>query len=226
MKSIRDKLAKFGLSNKKMNKENYTLLKNIELICLIDINKVNEYKKFLIDTLSKKDKYKKLINYLKNFWFKKDNEIYNFSLFFSKYKNDKNAVNKIYLTNNIVESLHGKLNYYLPKHTSNQYNFINSLNNVFVNDAINNNNIIRHDYSTKSLLLLIEKEKINEEFKWITFEKFKYYLNLAIKNENTDYEKNDIENFIIAIEKDLNMENSFLEDNNDIDETNHKISKK
>ena len=43
-----------------MNKENYTFLKNIELICLIDINKVNDYKKFLIDVLSKKDKYKKI----------------------------------------------------------------------------------------------------------------------------------------------------------------------
>jgi len=72
---------------------------------------------------------------------------------------------------------------------------------------------------------LIEKEKINEEFKWITFEKFKYYLNLAIKNENTDYEKNDIENFIKTIENDLNIENSFLEDTNDTDEINHNISK-
>ena len=55
MKSIRDKLIKYGLSNKKMNEENYTLLKNIELICLININKENDYKKFLIATLNKKE---------------------------------------------------------------------------------------------------------------------------------------------------------------------------
>jgi len=67
MKAIREKLIKYGLTNKKLNKENYTILKNIELICLIDINKVNNYKKFLIEYLIKKDKYKKLINYLKKF---------------------------------------------------------------------------------------------------------------------------------------------------------------
>ena len=59
MQSIRDKLIKYGQSNKKMNKENYTLLKNIELIGWININKENDYKIFLIDTISKKDKYKK-----------------------------------------------------------------------------------------------------------------------------------------------------------------------
>ena len=86
MKSIRDKLRKYGLSNKKMNKENYTLLKNIELICLIDINKVNDYKKFIIDTLSKKDKYKKLINYLKNFLFKNIMKFIIFLYFFQNIK--------------------------------------------------------------------------------------------------------------------------------------------
>lgn len=98
------------------------------------------------------------------------------------------------------------------------------MNNIFVNDAINNENNIRHDYKTKSLLLLIEKEHFNEEFKWITFEKFKYYLNLVIKNDNTEFEENDLEKFIKTIDTDINMENSEIIYCNDIEEINNKIS--
>ena len=32
---------------------------------------------------------------------------------------------KLYLTNNIIESLHAKLNYFLPSNVTNQYNFVN-----------------------------------------------------------------------------------------------------
>ena len=39
-----------------------------------------------------------------------------------------------------------------------------------------------------------------------------------------DFGKNDIENFIKIIEKNINMKNSFLEANNEVDKTNHKIS--
>ena len=37
-------------------------------------------------------------------------------------------MNKIYITNNIVESIHGKINYYLPKHITNAFNFLNCIN--------------------------------------------------------------------------------------------------
>ena len=50
---------------------------------------------------------------------------------------------KIYLTNNIVETIHGKLNYYLPKHITNPFNFINSINNVLLNDTSDNKTIKR-----------------------------------------------------------------------------------
>ena len=136
IKAIREKLHKLGLYNKKLNKETFTIIKNIELICFLDIDKVDKFKSFIIETINTKPKYKKFINYLNNYWFKKNNRIYNYSEFFSKYKNDNLALNKIYLTNNIVESIHGKLNYYLPKHIANNQNFINSLNNIFINDTI------------------------------------------------------------------------------------------
>ena len=82
----------------------------------------------------------------------------------------------------------------MPKHITNVQNFINSLNNIFINDTINNNTTIRHDYVTKSMILLIEKEKLNKKFKWIQYETFKLYLNMSLKNE--DILENDIDNFI------------------------------
>ena len=31
---------------------------------------------------------------------------------------------KLYLTNNIIENIKAKLNYYLPRHLTNKYNFV------------------------------------------------------------------------------------------------------
>jgi hypothetical protein len=70
-------------------------------------------------------------------------------------------MNKLYLTNDIVESIHGKLNYYLPKKITDQHSFLKSLNSIFLNDVINNYTIKRNDYITQSIILLIEKENLN-----------------------------------------------------------------
>ena len=37
-------------------------------------------------------------------------------------------MNKIYLNNIIVESIQGKINYYLPKHITNAFNFLKCIN--------------------------------------------------------------------------------------------------
>ena len=183
MKAIKEKCVKSGLYKKRITKDIFVILKNIEIICFIDINNVNKYPKCILNNLNG-NKYKTLKNYLKNYWFKKDLHEYNFSEFIKKYKTNKKIFEKLYLTNNIVESLHGKINYYLPKHTTNRINFINTLKNIFINDTCNNNTIIRHDYKTKAMILLIEKENINNEFKWISFDIFKKYLNSILNNKN------------------------------------------
>ena len=36
----------------------------------------------------------------------------------------------------------------------------------------------------------IEKEKINDKFKWISYDKIKYYLNKGIKNDNDNILEN------------------------------------
>ena len=43
---------------------------------------------------------------------------------------------------------------------------------------MNNSQITRYDYKTKSLLLLIEKENLNNNFKWVELEIFQKYLEI------------------------------------------------
>ena len=56
---------------KKIPKEIFSVLKNIEIICFINRDKLIDYQKFLSNNLEKNDKYKKLSTYLNNYWFKK-----------------------------------------------------------------------------------------------------------------------------------------------------------
>jgi len=41
-------------------------------------------------------------------------------------------------------------------------------------------------FKTQSLLLLIEKEELNQKFFWIKYDKFKYYLNIIANNINIE----------------------------------------
>ena len=57
----------------------------------------------------------------------------------------------------MVESIHSKINLYLPKHKSTKYNLIKALENIIFNDSMKIANLERYDYKTKALLDLIEK---------------------------------------------------------------------
>ena len=92
----------------------------------------------------------------------------------------------MFLTNIIIESLHSKINYYLPKRKTTVYNFIKSLENVIFNDTIKNNNIKRYDFKTRSLLILINKENLNNNIHWIDYEVFIKYLNAIKLNNNSN----------------------------------------
>ena len=203
IKACREKLKKLGATKKGLNKETYEILNNVELLCLIDIDKMERYKKFLLENIDKLNKYKEFVSYLKNFWFKRPNEEYNYSKFIHKYIDNKNALEKLYLTNNITESIHAKLNYFLPRHITNQFNFINSLKNILINNAFKNSDIVRKDYKTKSLLLLIDKENLNENFKWIDYNTFKIYLKKIVNNNNENLDNDESENLIKLIENEI-----------------------
>lgn len=55
------------------------------------------------------------------------------------------------------------------------------MKNIFLNDYIKNSEIKRYDWKDRSIISLIEKEKLNDEFKWISYDIFKYYLKLIQK---------------------------------------------
>ena len=134
-------------------------------------------------------------------------------------------MDKLYVTNNIIESLHSKLNYYLPRHVANQYNFINVIKNILINDSIINTSIIRKDIKTKTLLYIIDKEKLNTNFKWIEEKTFKLYLKKII-NDNFDYDNEDESNKLIALieEEEENVINEKKENDYELLKNNNKNS--
>ena len=57
VQAIRKKCQQIGLAKKKLSKNVYELISNIELICLINYDRVTEYQKFLINNLQEKKEY-------------------------------------------------------------------------------------------------------------------------------------------------------------------------
>ena len=95
---------------------------------------------------------------------------------------------------------------------------------IIVNDTIKMDNYKRYDHISKSLILLIDRENLNKDFKWISYETFNKYLKLTINDYDTT---NNIENYIklIELESDFgllnkhenNNANKSVKDNNNFD---------
>ena len=134
-----------------------------------------------------------------------------------KFNNKEATLDKLYFTNNIVETIHSKINYFLPSFDSTEYDFINSLNNFLENNYINNSTIIRKDFKSPSLLYLMEKEDINKKFKWLDNSVFKNYLERYINNKLNNSERVNVEELIKYIENDFNI---LIKENNNINKNN------
>jgi hypothetical protein len=68
---------------------------------------------------------------------------------------------KIYITNNIVESINSKINFYLPKKVTSNIDFVKSLTNLIVKSKFNNNEGKRKDFITRSIIVIINKFNLN-----------------------------------------------------------------
>ena len=84
-------------------------MNNIKIICFININNIKKKKQFIIENLEKYKKYNEFIKYLNSYWFNKPDEEYNYFKIIAKYYKNKNLLDKMYLTNNIVKSIHSKI---------------------------------------------------------------------------------------------------------------------
>ena len=148
---------------------------------------------------------------MNNYLFAIEPEIYNYNniIDYIKELNVTSFMEKLFLTNNICESINSKINYNLPKKNTNNYIFVNSINKFFINQNISekNNKRIRHDYITWAFLKLIEDTNFNLNLKWITYEEFSYYQKSVIKDRNNNLSEEEC-NKILKNINDLEEEKS------------------
>ena len=70
-------LIKIGYHKKKFNKKAIEILRSIEILCFIKKEKIKDSKAIIIKKLSSNDNYKPFLNYLKNYFFKLNETVYN-----------------------------------------------------------------------------------------------------------------------------------------------------
>ena len=181
------KFKEFKIIKKAFTKRSYEILRNIEILFFIDHKQIKTQFN-LIKEYYKEDNEKNLLLYYENFWLKKDYNLFNYSeiikdilkiknLYINK-KGDKNSeniliskinsINKLFFTNNICENIHSKIAKFIPKGNVTKNNFQETIKYILNSYELNNKEIIRKDYITRTLIILIEKLKINIEPKIIT----------------------------------------------------------
>ena len=188
------KMKQYKMINTKLTKYSFEILRNIELICFINPKLLKKYDLFLKNKLIS-EKEKKLYTYVKNTWLKKDHKLFNY---YKLIEENDYILDHLYLTNNIAENLHRKLNYYIPKKKLSNYNFIYAITNIIINGEIKNSSIVRRDYISKALIK-IAKNTISDPFSWIKFENFKSIEKDIIKSENKILNINNVEQLIKSI---------------------------
>ena len=108
------------------------------------------------------------------------------------------------------ESLHNKLDLYIPNKKITNYNFITSLKNIIENYQTLKENILRHDYVTKALIYYSKTAKINE-YTRIDYQSFKSIEHKIIMDENANIDIDNINNIIKSVNK---LELDEIKDNN------------
>ena len=217
-KMIRGKLAQAGLCKKKLNILSIEIISNLEIMCFIKIKNIKKFQEVILAEISKNNKLKNFKSYLKNYLFKLEPNVYNYSQLIEYFKknNENKYLTKLYTTNNIIESINSKLNFYIPKKVTSNYSFVKSISKVLINDQLKDFINYRKDYKTKALINLIEDLDFNNNIHWISYDIIKKYLKLEInKNmENiSEKELNLIYENILDLEEKKDEEKDKIEDN-------------
>ena len=183
----------------KLNKKNFEILRNIEMICFINPGLLEEYSKFLKKNLKHKEEVQLYI-YLKKNWLDKNFKIFNYYKLIKDSNQDNSKIlNHIFLTNNISESLHSKINYYIPRSKMTSFVFINAIKNFLFKNELKTNIIKRRDYISKTLIKFAKDITDSKDFKWITHENFIKEQKKIIHDENENLNMNLIEDIISNI---------------------------
>ena len=165
-----------------------------------------------------------IFSYLEKQWFSKSYNYYNYSDIF-KIHSLKKILPHFYATNNIEESLHSKINNYLPTRKISCNNFILSLRNILQYNELKKNDIPRKDYITKTLVYYADTIKDNN-YSWLEYDKFKEMEKKIITESNNKYNEDQINEIINSINglnlKENSNENN-LDANTNIDNNNSNI---
>ena len=220
-------MKEFKLVKKRLTKKAFAILRNIELICFLNPKIIPNYANFLKNNL-KEEKEILLFNYLKKNWINKDYHIYNYyTLINNKTANIENIMNHFYITNNIAESFHAKINinYYIPKRKIIGNDFLVALQSILNFNEIKNNKIIRKDFVTRTLIKIASSIS-DSNFNWITYDYFKNEeLKIICKGINL-YDYNAANNILKSMndleeeEQESNKEENNTESLNDISNDN------
>lgn len=91
----------------------------------------------------------------------------------------------------MAEALHNKLNQYLINKRVSYAYFINSIKNIIIIYKIKKDSIKRKDYITRTLIKITINIK-NKDFNWIGCDFFKNEESKIIKENNTEWDVNEI----------------------------------
>ena len=196
---------------KNVYKFKYKLIKNLIsyrryknsliVLCFIEIKNIKIFKGIILKKLEEFGNLKDFILYLNKNIFKLDPHIYNYSKLveYNIKKNETKYLEKLYTSNNICESINSKINYNLPKKVSNPEIFINCISKFILNEDLKTDKLIRRDYITKAIILLIKELNFNENLKWIPFEDFMKFQKKCINENEIPIEDYTAEQFILYI---------------------------
>ena len=112
---------------------------------------------------------------------------------------------KIYMTNNICESLNSHINFYLQKEPTSNADFINIISKRLINSKFTKKDIIRHDYTTRTIIKLINDLKLNDNPRWVKYNEYIEAHKQIINKYESNLMKQNLDDLINLINgKDLN----------------------
>ena len=175
-------------------------MRNIEILCFIDFNKIEDYLKFLKNKIFINDNENEFIIYFEKVWMKKYKKLFNYhdlleevyklkNLYKNKNGNKSSetqlisklkSLDMVYLTNNICESIHAKISKFLPKGPVTKLAFRETINSIINDYSYKIHKCIRRDYITRTLIVLVEKYDLNKNPKFLEFDTLKYEIENTI----------------------------------------------
>lgn len=178
------------------------------------------------------------MKYFENYWIKKRGiKSINYYDIIINMEN-KNKLKYIFISNNIIESFHGKIERYLPKGATTIKVFLISMNKILKDIKLEKHEVIRHDIKAQTLILIANKFNESKEVKWISYNEYKNIEYDVIRKSYNNMKDEEISNLINnlnninddiindnilevlneELENSENKTDEFIEENNSIEE--------